>query len=57
MAAATGKARIIYKREGCSQTFCVNHLAEHHQTLAKPSNISIQKDSSSLYKINMNLYL
>jgi uncharacterized phage infection (PIP) family protein YhgE len=43
MAAATGKAycvtcrkeRIAYKCEGCSQNFCVNHLAHHHQALGK----------------------
>ena len=28
-----GKEKIAYKCEGCSQTFCVNHLADHHREL------------------------
>ena len=32
---ACGKEKIAYKCEGCSQYFCVNHLAEHHQLLGK----------------------
>jgi hypothetical protein len=28
-----GKDKVAYKCEGCSQTFCVNHLAEHHREL------------------------
>jgi hypothetical protein len=27
------KDKVAYKCEGCSQTFCVNHLAEHHHEL------------------------
>ena len=43
MAVATGKAqcvtcgkqKVAYLCAGCSQNFCFNHLAEHHQTLEK----------------------
>jgi len=30
-----GKERIAYKCEGCLQSFCFNHLAEHRQQLDK----------------------
>src|SRR5271156_5025034 len=41
MAMATGKAHCVtcgkekaaYKCEGCSQTFCIKHLNDHHQLL------------------------
>ncbi len=29
------KEKVAYKCEGCSQNFCVNHLADHHQLIAK----------------------
>ena len=43
MATATGKAhcvtcgkeKVAYKCEGCSQSFCFNHLADHRQLLGK----------------------
>ena len=28
-----GKEKIAYRCEGCSQAFCVNHLADHHREL------------------------
>jgi chromosome segregation ATPase len=28
-----GKDKVAYKCEACSQTFCVNHLADHHREL------------------------
>ena len=30
-----GKEKVAYKCEGCSQNFCFNHLADHHQALGK----------------------
>jgi chromosome segregation ATPase len=30
-----GKEKVAYKCEGCSQTFCFNHLADHRQILIK----------------------
>ena len=28
-----GKEKVAYKCEGCLQTFCLNHLADHHREL------------------------
>jgi DNA repair exonuclease SbcCD ATPase subunit len=30
-----GKEKVAYKCEGCSQSFCVKHLPDHHQALGK----------------------
>ena len=30
-----GKEKVAYKCDGCTQTFCFNHLAEHRQVLEK----------------------
>jgi chromosome segregation ATPase len=30
-----GKEKVAYKCEGCSQNFCLNHLADHHQFIIK----------------------
>jgi uncharacterized phage infection (PIP) family protein YhgE len=30
-----GKERVTYPCEGCSQNFCLNHLADHRQALGK----------------------
>jgi hypothetical protein len=30
-----GKERVAYPCGGCSQNFCLNHLADHHQALGK----------------------
>jgi hypothetical protein len=39
------KEKVAYKCEGCSQTFCYNHLGEHRQQLNKQLNeIEITRD-------------
>lgn len=38
-----GKEKIAYRCEGCSQNFCVNHLADHHRELGlRLSDVEIQ---------------
>ena len=29
------KQKVVYKCEGCSQHFCINHLNAHHQLITK----------------------
>ena len=29
-----GKEKVAYKCEGCLETFCINHLADHHRELS-----------------------
>lgn len=40
-----GKEKIAYRCEGCSQNFCVNHLADHHRDLGlRLSDVEIKRD-------------
>ena len=40
-----GKEKIAYRCEGCSQNFCVNHLADHHRELGlRLSDVEIKRN-------------